>query len=170
MNNWFKWNGVSCIQYGIYVTELPPPTIPAERVTHTNVPGRAGSLTTLEGDYVYDDVVLSCTCVISDLSKIPAIAGWLRGSGTVTFADREGGDVHRNDGMQEALSLSERFGMTILFARPNPQLYLQIVRELAEKNGVQMPQKELETKAEAFALARGTRSARCAEQFINSLL
>ena len=91
MNNWFKWNGVSCLQYGIYVTELPPPTIPAERVTHTNVPGRAGSLTTLEGDYVYDDVVLSCTCVISDLSKIPAIAGWLRGSGTVTFADREGG-------------------------------------------------------------------------------
>ena len=91
MNNWFKWNGESCLQYGIYVTELPPPTIPAERVTHTNVPGRAGSLTTLEGDYVYDDVVLSCACVISDPSKIPAIAGWLRGSGTVTFADREGG-------------------------------------------------------------------------------
>ena len=91
LNNWFKWNGVSCIQYGIYVTELPPPTIPAERVTHTNVPGRAGSLTTLEGDYVYDDIVLSCTCVISDPSKIPAIAGWLRGSGTVTFADRDGG-------------------------------------------------------------------------------
>lgn len=91
MNNWFKWNGESCLDYGIYVTELPPPTIPAERVTHTNVPGRAGSLTTLEGDYVYDDVVLSCTCVINDLSKIPAIAGWLRGSGTVTFADRDGG-------------------------------------------------------------------------------
>jgi len=91
LNNWFKWNGESCLNYGITVTELPPPTIPAERVTHTNVPGRAGSLTILEGDYVYDDVVLSCTCVISDLSKIPAIAGWLRGSGTVTFADREGG-------------------------------------------------------------------------------
>ena len=87
-----------------------------------------------------------------------------------SFADREGGDVHRNDSMQEALSLSERFGLTILFGRPNQQLYLQIVRELAEKKGVQMPQKELETKAEAFALARGTRSARCAEQFINSLL
>ena len=91
LNNWFKWNGVSCLQYGIYVTELPPPTIPSERVTHTNVPGRAGSLTTLEGDYVYDDVVLSCTCVIADPSQIPAIAGWLRGSGTVTFADRDGG-------------------------------------------------------------------------------
>ena len=91
MNNWFKWNGVSCTQYGIYVTERPPPTIPVERVTHTNVPGRAGSLTTREGEYVYDDIVLSCTCVISDPSQIPAIAGWLRGSGTVTFADHEGG-------------------------------------------------------------------------------
>ena len=91
MNNWFKWNGESCLDYGIYVAELPPPTIPAERVTHTNVPGRAGSLTTLEGDYVYEDAVLSCSCIIADPTKIPAIAGWLRGSGTVTFADRDGG-------------------------------------------------------------------------------
>ena len=91
LKNWFTWNGVNCLQYGFYVTELPPHTIPSERVAHTNVPGRAGSLTTLEGDYVYDDIVLSCTCVISDPSKIPAIAGWLQGSGTVTFANRQGG-------------------------------------------------------------------------------
>lgn len=91
MLDWFKWNGVSSKDYGITVSELPPPTIPAERVTHTDVPGKAGSLTTYEGEYVYDDVVLTCTCVIADPSKIPAIAGWLRGSGTVTFADRDGG-------------------------------------------------------------------------------
>ena len=87
-----------------------------------------------------------------------------------TFADREGGEVHRNDTMQETLSLSERFGMTVLFARPNKQLYLEIIRELAAKHGVSMDPAELEVKAEAFALARGTRSARCAEQFIDSLL
>ena len=87
-----------------------------------------------------------------------------------TFSDREGSEVHRNDSMQESLSLSERFGLTILFARPNQQLYLQIVRDLAQKHGVQMPVKELETKAEAFALGRGTRSARCAEQFIKGLI
>ena len=87
-----------------------------------------------------------------------------------TFGDRDGGEVHRNDSMQEALSLSERFGLSILFARPNQKLYLEIVREMAQKNGITLPQAELETKAEAFALARGTRSARCAEQFIESLL
>ena len=87
-----------------------------------------------------------------------------------TFSDREGGEVHRNDTMQETLSLSERFGMTVLFARPNKQLYLEIVRELAAKNHIQMETSELEIKAEAFALARGTRSARCAEHFIESLM
>lgn len=87
-----------------------------------------------------------------------------------TFSDREGGEVHRNDTMQETLSLSERFGMTVLFARPNKQLYLEIIRELAAKNRIDMDIAELETKAEAFALNRGARSARCAEQFIESLM
>ena len=87
-----------------------------------------------------------------------------------TFSDREGGEVHRNDTMQETLSLSERFGMTVLFARPNKQLYLEIIRELAAKHRIEMDVAELEVKAEAFALNRGTRSARCAEQFIESLL
>lgn len=87
-----------------------------------------------------------------------------------TFSDREGGEVHRNDTMQETLSLSERFGMTVLFARPNKQLYLEIIRELAAKHHINMDIAELEVKAEAYALNRGTRSARCAEQFIESLL
>lgn len=91
MNNWFKWNGVNCLQYGIYVTELPPPTTPAERVTYITIPGKAGSMTMREGEYVYDDILLSCTCVIADPLKIPDVSGWLRGTGIVTFSDRDGG-------------------------------------------------------------------------------
>ena len=91
MNDWFLWNGVRCTQYGIYVSEQPPITIPSERATYTNVPGRPGSLTTLEGEDVYDDMVLSATCFLSDPSQIPALAAWLKGSGTVTFANRPGG-------------------------------------------------------------------------------
>ena len=87
-----------------------------------------------------------------------------------TFSDRDGDDVHRNDTMQELLSLSERFGLVILFSKPNKNLYLEIVFELAKKNGVEMKQEELAIKAEAFALKKGNRSARCAEQFIDSLL
>lgn len=94
MNDWFEWNGVRCTQYGIHVLEQPPITIPSERATFTNVPGRSGSLTTLEGDDVYDDLLLTATCFISDPSRIPEIVAWLRGSGTVTFANRQGGFYH----------------------------------------------------------------------------
>ena len=86
-----------------------------------------------------------------------------------SFNDREGDDVHRNDSMQETLSLSERFGLTVLFSKPDKKLYLTIVKELAQRFGLQIEEKELELRAEEFALRKGNRSARCAEQFINSL-
>ena len=86
------------------------------------------------------------------------------------FSDREGDDVHRNDTLQETLSLSERFGLTVLFQKPNKQLYLSIVKKLAERKGVKKPEAELFVEAEAFALKKGNRSPRCAEQFIDSVL
>lgn len=109
-----------------------------------------------------------------------------------SFDDREGTDVHRNDTMQEMLSLSERFGLVVLFQKPSRKLYLDIVHELAARCGLcrnipeattekQVNEKEknktgmtdmseLDVRAEAFALRRGNRSARCAEQFVNQLL
>lgn len=86
-----------------------------------------------------------------------------------SFADREGGDVHRNDTLQETLSLSERFGLTVYFSKPDKKLYLEIVRQLAERNGLTYTE-QMGIEAEAFALKRGNRSARSAEQFVNSLL
>ena len=87
-----------------------------------------------------------------------------------SFSDREGSDVHRNDTVQETLSLSERFGLTVMFAKPEKKLYLEIVSELAARNGIQRDPEELARAAEEFALRRGYRSARCAEQFIHSLM
>ena len=91
MNDWFEWNDKRCTDFDIHVSEQPPLTIPSERVTYTNIPGRSGSLATLEGDDVYDDLVLTATCWMEDPTQIPAIAGWLKGSGKVTFANRPGG-------------------------------------------------------------------------------
>ena len=88
-----------------------------------------------------------------------------------TFADRAGADdVHHSDTVQELMSLSDRFGLTVYFSKPNKALYLEIIHRLAEKHGVDIPAEELDVKAEAFALAKGSRSPRAAEQFINSLL
>lgn len=87
-----------------------------------------------------------------------------------SFSDRDGDDVHRNDTMQETLSLSERFGLVVLFSKPDKRLYLEIVHELARRNGITAEREKLDILAEAFALRRGSRSARCAEQFIESLM
>ncbi|MBO5212474.1 MAG: ATP-binding protein [Clostridia bacterium] len=87
-----------------------------------------------------------------------------------SFGERDGDDVHRNDTVQETLSLSERFGLTVLFQKPDKKLYLEIVHELAGRNNIQKDKNELDIEAEAFALRRGNRSARCAEQFIESLM
>ena len=86
-----------------------------------------------------------------------------------TFSAREGDEVHLNDTLQETLSLSARFGLTILFSKPNKNLYLQIIRTLAERNNIPVNE-ELDIKAEAFALGKGGRSARTAEQFINNYI
>lgn len=91
MNDWFEWNGVRCTAHGVHVLEQPPLTTPSERVTFTDVPGRNGSLTTLQGDDVYDDLLLTAQCIISDPFKISNLCAWLKGSGTVTFANRQGG-------------------------------------------------------------------------------
>ena len=91
LKNWFDWNGVRCTTRGIFVSEQPPITIPQERSKQTTIPGRPGSLTTLEGNDVYEDITLTATCYIRDPSLIPSIAGWLKGSGKVIFANRPGG-------------------------------------------------------------------------------
>ena len=87
-----------------------------------------------------------------------------------TFSARQGDEVHRRDTMEELMSLSERFGLTVLYSKPNKALYLQIASALVKEHGIEMDEKELELKAEAFALAKGGRSARVAGQFADSLL
>ena len=91
LNDWFEWNGVRCTEHGIHVLTQPEITVPAERVTFTEVPGRSGSLTTLQGEDVYDDMILPAECIVSDMSRIDEIAAYLKGGGTVTFANRQGG-------------------------------------------------------------------------------
>lgn len=86
------------------------------------------------------------------------------------FSDRDGDDIHRDDTMQELVSLSERFGIHLHFSKPNKDTFLHIVRHLAEENRLDIDSKELEMLAERFALERGGRSARLARQFIDGLL
>lgn len=88
-----------------------------------------------------------------------------------SFSDRQNGDdIHINDTIQELTSLSDRFGLTVYFEKPDKNLYLEIVFALAARNDIKTDKKELALKAETFALNRGSRSPRVAEQFINGLI
>lgn len=86
-----------------------------------------------------------------------------------TFSERSASDdIHRNDTVQELLSLSDRFGLTVYFSKPGKNLYLEIVQHLALRYGLDCDDNELKIKAEAFALQRGSRSPRVAEQFVKN--
>ena len=88
-----------------------------------------------------------------------------------SFSDRNGDDdVHRNDTLQETLSLSARFGLRVNFSRPDKKAYVTIATEPARSKGITLSDDELALKAEQFAISSGNgRSARTAKQFVAGL-
>lgn len=87
-----------------------------------------------------------------------------------SFSQREGDDIHRNDTIQELMSLSDRFGLHLTFTKPTKKIYLGIVKHLAESAGITADDEALFAGAERFALERGSRSARTARQYVDSLI
>lgn len=85
-----------------------------------------------------------------------------------TFSDRGNDDIHINETIQEQTSLSERFGLSVGFFKPDKDQYLQIVFDLAKQYDLKNTE-NLELLAERHAIERGGRSGRCARQFIEYL-
>lgn len=83
--------------------------------------------------------------------------------------DRLGTDIHVNDTLQQQASLSARFGLTVTFQKPAKDLYLEIVKHLAEDEGIDVPEEELFRQAERFAIRSNGRSPRAAKQFLQLL-
>lgn len=80
-------------------------------------------------------------------------------------------ELHRSDTMEEKLSLVARFGITINFSAPGPMEYMNIVKELAKRQGIEsLLEEELCAEANRWELSHGGKSGRTAQQFINYLL
>lgn len=79
-------------------------------------------------------------------------------------------DMHTSDTVQEKLSLVARFGVTIYFGSPDKKQFQTIVKVLAQRYGVTMPEEELFMEANRWELSHGGLSGRCAQQFIDYLL
>ena len=84
-----------------------------------------------------------------------------------TWSDRQGDDVHQNDQIQETLSLSERFGISLVFSAPGQKEFLNIVASMLEKHGIEI-NAEIEKKAIVWQMNYGGRNGRCAKQFVAS--
>jgi predicted AAA+ superfamily ATPase len=78
-------------------------------------------------------------------------------------------DVRRRDNMEEKRSLSDRFGITVIYSSPDKKEYLAIVRSLAEKAGLNMPESELFSEAMKWEIRHGGRSGRAARQFVDHM-
>ena len=89
-----------------------------------------------------------------------------------TFRDKADRDeeLHTNDTVQEKLSLVARFGVTIYFGSPEKKEFQEIVKVLAKRGGIDMPEDQLLLEANKWELAHGGLSGRTAQQFVDYLL
>lgn len=89
-----------------------------------------------------------------------------------SFSDKEGrrDQLHASDTVQEKLSLVARFGVTIFFCSPDKKEFQGIVKVLAQRHGIEMPEEELLIEANKWELSHGGLSGRTAQQFIDYLL
>jgi predicted AAA+ superfamily ATPase len=89
------------------------------------------------------------------------------------FADRpqprDQDEVHSWDTVQEKLSFSDRFGLTLTFEPADQATYLQIVNHLAGIEGIRLSSADLEFRALQWATQHNGRSGRTARQFIDWL-
>ncbi len=87
------------------------------------------------------------------------------------FSDKEErrDDLHSSDTVQEKLSLVSRFGVSIFFCAPDKKEFGNIVKVLAERYGISMPEEELLLEANKWELSHGGLSGRTASQFIDYL-
>ena len=79
-------------------------------------------------------------------------------------------DLHSSDTVQEKLSLVYRFGVRIYYGAPGKKEFQTIVKALAQRNGITMPEDELLLEANKWELSHGGLTGRTAQQFIDHLL
>jgi len=87
-------------------------------------------------------------------------------SENLTYTHTEDGEVHPGEGVEEKISLSERFGLWVSFYPFNQEEYLHIVAQWLSSLGISGSQIEAARgEALVWALERGSRSGRVALQF-----
>lgn len=78
-------------------------------------------------------------------------------------------EIHQQDTVEEKLSLSDRFGITLTFITPDQERYVRIAQSIAQARRLQIDSGELRTRAIRWAMYHNGFSGRTARQFVDFL-
>ena len=84
--SFFIFKGIDCRSMGVILRGPAPIIRPEERVEHTEIPGRSGDLTQLEGENIFNSYIQTISMTVRGSQNVRNVYKWLRGAGYVTFS------------------------------------------------------------------------------------
>lgn len=159
--SYFVWKGIDCRSMGV-VLQGPIPIIrPEERVKHTEIPGRSGDLTELEGEEIYNSYIQTATIMVHGGYRVREIYNWLKGAGFVTFhgepdrkqAARIIGAITLN---KHSRNLDWWVGEMQFYCQPLKQLLTEVPVTITSSGSAVMNTGDVESRPKITATASGT--------------
>lgn len=89
-----------------------------------------------------------------------------------TWRDRseEHEELYRDDSTNETISLSDRFGLIIHYYAPTQAEYLEIIRSMLKRRGIELDAETLRIEGLRWEMSHSGRNGRTAQQFVNHYL
>lgn len=89
-----------------------------------------------------------------------------------TWRDRDENheEIYRNDSVNETISLSDRFGLIIHYYAPTQEEYLEIIRSMLKRRGIELDSETLRLEGLRWEMTHSGRNGRTAQQFVNYYL
>lgn len=89
-----------------------------------------------------------------------------------TWRDRhdEQEEIYRDDSTNETISLSDRFGLIIHYYAPTQAEYLEIIRSMLKRRGIELDAEQLRIEGLRWEMSHSGRNGRTAQQFVNHYL
>ena len=79
-------------------------------------------------------------------------------------------ELYRDDSTNETISLSDRFGLIIHYYAPTQAEYLEIIRSMLKRRGVELDAETLRLEGLRWEMSHSGRNGRTAQQFVNHYL
>ena len=89
-----------------------------------------------------------------------------------TWRDRVDGqdELYRDDGVNETISLSDRFGLIVYYYAPSQAEYLEIIRHMLKKQSIELDDEQLRIEGLRWEMTHSGRNGRTAQQFVTNYL